>query len=304
MSTQESGPVAGRDGIVFDMPSDEYHGSELEISCTGMKDLAQSPFHFYSRHRDPRRPPSGEKSGQLEGTLAHCAALEPDAFLQRYVVISPDAPRKPTTAQWNAKNPSPDSVAAMRWWSDFSQQNQGKTIIEAAQYETAMRQAENVRRLPEFRELAINARTEVSAFWTDPETGVRCRCRPDLAHPAGSGGVILADLKTFADASPDAFRFQVERKLYDLQDAFYSKVYAGASGCEVLAFVFFAVEDSWPFAASCHMLDDQSRERGAQAVRVHLARYAECMRTGEWPSYPAGVNLLSVRTRALKNQPR
>lgn len=290
-----------RDGIVIGLPNEKYHGDPREISCSGLKDMARSPFHFYSLHRDPNRPERPEKPGQLHGTLAHAAILEPDAFGQRYVTLPPGAPRRPTSAQWKAKNPSPDSVFAMRWWVDWNERTRGKQSIETDEYETAQRQAESVWKLPEARELLAQCRTEVSAFATDPETGMRVRCRPDLVHPCGAAQVILGDVKTYGDASAWGFKLQVEKMGYDVQDQAYSQWYELAAAVEVLAFVFIAVEDSFPFAAACHMLDDESRNKAATAVRHHLDRYAECMRSGVWPSYPAGVNLLSVRSRALRN---
>lgn len=294
--TIESAP--GRTGLVYNLPNDQYHGNTEEISCSGLKDMARSPFHFYSLHRDPSRPPKDETDGQLHGTLAHCAILEPDQFPVRYVWTPGNAPRRPTDAQWRAKNPSPDSVSAMIWWGEFAEKNQGKQIILAKEYDTAMRQGDSVRKNPEAREILTGAKTEVSAFWNDPDTGVRCRCRPD-AVKVFDEGVILGDVKTYSDASAYGFKLQVERMQYDMQDAFYSMGFELAAGVPVLGFVFIAVEVAWPHACAVHMLDDDSRKKATEAVRIHLDRYAECMRTGVWPSYPTGVNLLSVRSRTL-----
>jgi hypothetical protein len=241
----------------------------------------------------PRRPPQTEKSGQLEGTLAHCAILEPDEFSKRYVAVPKDAPRRPTESQWNAKKPSLESVQAMDWWREFGDRTGGATVIGRDQYEVAMRQAESVRKLPEVAELLADCATEVSAFWTDGETGAHCRCRPDLVHPAGSG-VILADVKTYSDASPGEFRRQIARKLYHLQDAFYSDGFEAATGKTVHAFIFIAVETVWPFAACALMLDDSSRQKGREIARAQINRYAECDRTGIWPGYSDRIELVTL----------
>jgi hypothetical protein len=284
-------------GIFFDMPNEAYHASP-GISCTGLKAIARSPLHYYSLHRDPKRPARESTPAQLVGTLAHCAILEPQAFEKRYVTVPKDAPRKPTEAQWNAKDPSASSMRAMDWWEDFRQRTAGKTLIASDQYDVAQRQAESVRRLPEVRELLDNCKTEVSAFWIDAETGAQCRCRPDLVHPAGAG-VILGDVKTYSNASPHEFRRQIASMLYHLQDALYTEGYAAAAALEVLGFVFIAVETEWPYAACSFMLDDQAREKGRALARTLLSKYAECERTGVWPGYADGIELVSLPRWAM-----
>jgi hypothetical protein len=287
-------------GLVYGLPIEKYH-SMPGISSTGLKTLARSPEHFYARHRDPKRPPAADKGGHLEGQLAHCAILEPSEFAKRYVTLPAGAPARPTKAQWNAKDPSASSIKAMDWWLDFNERTKGATPITGDQYDAAMRQAESVRRLTPVRELLDNCSTEVSEFWIDPDTGVQCRCRPDLIHAPGDGAV-LADVKTYADASPGGFAREVAKKLYHLQDAYYSEGHQRATGQTVHGFVFIAVEDEWPFAACAHMLDDDSREIARALMRQLLDTYAECTRTGVWPGYSDAIELISLpRWRRLSS---
>lgn len=279
-------------GIVTDLDINVYHAS-AGISKTGLDTISKSPWLYYSRHLNPDRPPSPLKAGQLEGSLAHCAVLEPDQFSLRYSVPPKDAPRRPTEAQWNAKKPSEESIAAMDWWREFNALNEGKLPISADQYETAMRQAESVRRLPEVAEALLRGQAEVSAFWIDPETGAECRCRPDWVHHVNSGNILL-DLKTYSDASGNEFRRQAARKRYHVQDAFYTDGFAAASSAPVLGFVFVAVETEWPYAANAVMLDDASKEVGRRAYQRSLAVYAECHRNGVWPGYGNAIELISL----------
>ncbi|MFY3535548.1 PD-(D/E)XK nuclease-like domain-containing protein [Achromobacter denitrificans] len=275
-----------------------YHGG-AGISKTGLDHVARSPATFYALHLDPARPPEKERAGQLEGQLAHCAILEPAEFDKRYAVLPADAPRRPTEAQWNAKKPSPESVEAMEWWRAWSESSAGRTIITHAQRETALRQAESVRRLPDVAEALDAGRPEVSAYWIDPDTGVLCRCRPDWVHPAGDNGVILLDVKTYSDASPAEFARQIARKRYHVQDAFYSDGFARASGLEVLAFVFVAVETEWPYAASAVMLDDQGLDAGRALYRQDLETYARCLAANDWPGYSTAIETVSLPAWAL-----
>lgn len=262
---------------------DEYHAHSA-VSKSQLDSINMSPAHFYALHRDPKRPAPRERAGQLEGNLAHCAILEPDEFDRRYLV-------------------GPDVSRATKAWKEFAESvAPGLTVIKPDQYDTAMRQAESVRALPEIREALARGRAEVSAFWTDPMTGVACRCRPDWVHEATDSGVILVDVKTYSNASADEFRRQAARKRYHVQDAFYTDGFAAASGKDVLAFLFVAVETEWPFAAHAMMLDGMSREQGRADYARNLATYARCEAAGEWPGYSKEITLITLPQWAFNTE--
>ncbi len=286
-------------GLHMDLDIDAYHGGP-GISKTGLDSIDANPAIYYARHLDPQRPPPKDRSGQLEGSLAHCAVLEPDQFGVRYRMLPKDAPRRPTEAQWNAKKPSEDSIAAMAWWTEWNATTGNATIITADQYDTAWRQAESIRKLPEVAEALMRGRAEVSAYWTDAITGELCRCRPDWVHDVNATGVVLCDVKTCSDASPGEFRRQIARKRYHVQDGFYSDGYAAASGKEVLAFVFVAVETEWPYAACALMLDDAGKDQGRRDYRRNLNTYAECRKSGIWPGYSSQIEIVNLPAWAME----
>lgn len=268
-------------GLYHDIDIDAYHGGP-GISKSGLDSIAANPAIFYGRHIDPARPAPKERGGQLEGSLTHCAVLEPDEFGKRYIV-GPDV-----------------STRAVKAWKDFEAANPGKVCIKPGEYDTAMRQADGVRRLPEVAEALQRGRAEVSAYWTDALTGELCRCRPDWAHDCGVGQTILLDVKTCSDASPAEFRRQIARKRYHVQDAFYTDGYAAASGREVLAFVFVAVESEWPFAACALMLDEPGKAQGRADYRRNLNTYAECRASGVWPGYSSQIEIVNLPAWATK----
>lgn len=287
--------------IRTDLTIEQYHALP-SISKSQLDDLNVSPLHYYAWHRDPNRPPRAEKAGQLEGNLAHCAVLEPVEFSNRYVTTPSDAPRRPTQAQWNAKNPSQDSVAAMEWWSEFNTENAHKRVIDAGQYEVAMRQADAIRALPEIQDFLMKGKAEVSAFWTDPITGVECRCRPDFVHPLSKSSVVLLDVKTFSSAARDEFRRQAARKRYHVQDTFYSAGFSAAARVNVEKFIFVVVESEWPYAAASYTLDTASREEGFLEWRRLLDVYEECLRTKKWPGYADKTTQIGLPPYAFTSQ--
>ena len=122
-------------GLYEGMSNEEYHAA-LGLSNTGLTELARSPWHYYSRFLDPSRPEPERKAGQLEGSLAHCAILEPDQIDLRYRV-GPNVSR--ATKEWKAL----DEIAAA----------EGLELVKLEDYGRAMKQAESVRRIREVREL-------------------------------------------------------------------------------------------------------------------------------------------------------
>jgi hypothetical protein len=277
-------------GIKHGLSIEEYHALP-GISKTGLDVVNRSPAHYYALHLDPLRPPATTRAGQLEGQLAHCAVLEPGEFAKRYTMTPPDAPRRPTEAQWNAKNSNHDSEVAKAWWREFKANNVGKTEITAAQYETAMRQAQSIRKLPQVAEALERGKPEVSAMWIDALTGEPCRCRPDWVADYSARRVVLLDVKTCGIASADEFARQVARKRYHVQDAYYSDGYAAATGDDVMAFLFVAVESQWPYLANVIQLTENSREQGRRDYRRNLQMYSASRRCGHWPGYIEGNNL-------------
>lgn len=260
--------------IIHDLANEAYH-SGPGISNSGLTDLARSPAHYYALHLDPARPPREAKAGQLEGTLAHCAILEPGEFARRYVV-------------------GPNARRGTKVWDEFEAANPGKVAIKQEQFDAAHAQAASVRALPDVAELLSIGRSEVSAYWLDEVTDRLCRCRPDWVHPVNDDSVILLDVKTYSDASPAEFARQVARKRYHVQDAFYSDGYERASQKRVVGFVFVAVEDKWPFAACACMLDDDGREKGRVEYRRLLDVYARCCASDQWPGYSDTVEVISL----------
>jgi exodeoxyribonuclease VIII len=287
-------------GLYRGLSNEDYHAGP-GVSKSGLDCIHRSPFHFYKLNLDPNRPPRRARAGQFEGTLAHCASLEPGEFSRRYVVVPDDAPARPTARQREAKKPSAETTAAIEWWAQFEAENAGKEVVTQQQREVALRQAESIRALPELVDVWDRGEPEVSAYWIDKQTGVLCRCRPDYKVPYPKG-VVLLDVKTYSDASPLEFARQVARKRYHCQAAFYSDGYAIASGEPVLAFLFIAVETEWPYAASVVMLDEDALAQGRREYRRDLDVYAHCLNTNTWPGFGSALQVVSIPKWAIDRE--
>jgi hypothetical protein len=280
-------------GLIKDMPAERYHAIQA-MSAGGLKRMRQSPAHFYGMQLDPNMPPPGDPTpAQKNGKLVHCAIFEPDAVATRYSVLPDNAPPRPTARQRDAKKPSDETIAAVAWWRDYEAQHRGAETVGADQMTAALAQAAALRRLPEIAALLSEGYGESSTFWIDEAIGELCKCRPDWTHPTGDG-VVLLDGKTCQDASPDGFGRAIWNYDYWLQAAWSSDGFEAATGQRVHGFVFAAVESSWPHAAAAYMLGDDVLDKARRENRRLLNLYAECKRTGIWPGYASGINLINL----------
>ncbi|WP_236693691.1 PD-(D/E)XK nuclease-like domain-containing protein [Robbsia andropogonis] len=264
------------------MSIEDYHSRTTEVSKSGLDLIAQSAAKFYAWTFDPARLPRATKAGQLEGSLAHAAILEPHEFDKRYVV-----------------GPKVTTRATKEWKAFEETLSPGQIGIKPEQHATAMHQAESVRRISDVRDVLDSGRPEVSAFWKDADTAALCRCRPDWVHPYSESAVLL-DVKTYSDASPAEFKRQIARKRYHVQAAFYSDGYEAAAQTEVRGFLFLAVETEWPYAASVVMLDEASIAAGRDLYKRDLSTYQRCIETGVWPGYGDGISIETLPAWAFK----
>lgn len=272
-------------GLVYGMPLADYLAVEA-LSATGLKLLARSPWHFANRAEADPTP------AMLRGVLAHCAILEPAAMAQRYVVVPEGSPNRPSRRQWEAKKPSPDSLAAMQWWTQFEAENAGREVVSHAAYALCQAQLEAVKREPELAALLRAGHGEVSLFWIDGATGLYCKARPDWLPPADGNRITPLDLKTCMDESPSGFGRAAARLRYDLQAAHYTAGIELATGAKVAAFVFGAVTSKPPVLAVPYVLTDEIRDQARDERRELMDRLAWCQRENQWPAYGAGLQLL------------
>lgn len=265
-------------GVWYGVAADAYH-AHPGLSHSEAKRLRRAtPYHLAMDRAlgAPRREPS---PAMVNGTLVHCALLEPDAFPKRYAA-------------------GPDVDKRTKEWREFAAgcAREGLTPITEEQRNAAMAQAQALHQLPDVCALLAAGQAEVSAWWTDKETGLLCKCRPDWVHsiaPPGSG-VLLLDVKTASDASPRGFGKAAAEFGYATQAAWYCEGYAAASGVEVHGMVFAAVESSYPYAAAAYMFTDADSDRARAMNRDARALYARCKASGEWPGYPAGINTINL----------
>jgi hypothetical protein len=263
-------------GIQHGLSSEAYHHGP-GLSHSELKRLRRTPFHYHAL-LDPSAPAKEPTPAMFNGTLVHCALLEPEHFELRYVI-------------------APDVHKSSNVYKEFAQRciSGGLAPITQQQRDAAFAQAKALRTLPDVAALLANGFPEVSAYWRDPSTNVLCKCRPDWVGPVGYGkGAVLLDVKTASDASPEGFAKSVANFGYHTQADWYCTGYELATGVSVHGMVFAVVESEFPHACAAYMLDDEALRRAREDNRAALNKYAQCSEADHWPGYPREIQVITL----------
>lgn len=272
--------------IIENMPESEYRAHHA-IANSDLTAFRRSAAHFVAR----RTLGSKDTAAKLDGRALHCAILEPDTFLQRYCVLPGDAPRDLRHLR-GAKAPSASTVEAINWWDAWDANNAGRITLDADDYALKMETARRIRQHPALRGYFDAAgQFELSVFATDPETGVKVKCRVDRLVSIDQYRVAL-DPKSTDDARPEAFQMSAYKYGYFQQNAFYTDVCAWA-GIPLDLFLFIAFEKEEPFGLKVYEMSEDDIEYGRRLYRPALNGYAECLKTGEFPSYDDSIEVLT-----------
>jgi exodeoxyribonuclease VIII len=307
-------------GIYSNLSNAAYHGGagvSNSMLCTILK---QSPAHLKAaRDNHAEREPT---PAMKIGTAFHMLVLEPELFDNSYVLeyqlpadalVTADdlkAALKEAGEKVSGTKPElierlkavrPDVKIADELKQQYAVQNAGRTILSTDERNQLFAMRDAVMAHTAARSLLTGEKyvTEHSAYAADPETGELRRCRPDLWRMDG----IVGDLKTTEDASPEGFARSIAKFGYDVQAPYYLDTLSLAlnqadktdsnTPDSAKAFVFIAVEKSYPHAVGVYVLDEESIAVGRAKYRKALDTYATCQDQGEWPAY--GTNVRTIR---------
>lgn len=198
------------------------------------------------------------------GTLAHLALLEPGKFSDEFM-LAPDVDRR-----------TKEGKAA---WAEFNDKLAGRVGVSKDDWATVNRMAKSLLDYPACKRL-LSGVHESSVFWTDPDTGEKCKIRADAITAIGGTDVIV-DYKTTTDASYDAFARKAIQMGYDFQAGMYCTGYEQVFGVKP-RFVFIVQEKDEPFAVNVLEADEGFIQRGKDTFRELISIYHECKATGNW----------------------
>ena len=215
-------------------------------------------------------------TAMVEGSMIHCAVLEPSEFDSRYIVAPVINKR---------------TNAGKAEWAEFQEANADKTVITPDQHSMSMKVQKAVYGHPMASELLSGGKAEQSFFWKDKKTGEDMKCKADYVSD------VVIDLKTCISASPGAFSKACADYKYGLQAVHYLR------GTGAKEFIFIAVEKKFPFVVEVYKLDSDSMEYSERKLDEALQSYIFCRDFDIWPGYNdrQSVTSLSLPAWSMKD---
>ncbi len=264
MSTQ---PLIKQDNIapgVYDISNDVYHQG-AGISRSALMEFRKSPYHYWYKYLNPYYVPDAETPAQLFGKALHEFILDPKEFEKHYFMLPKFDKR---------------TKAGSERWSLIQTEHANKTFLTESQYQEIQQMAESLQKNDVALKLIANAQIEQSIYWNDPDTGILCKCRPDILH-----NCLVADLKTAQDGSAWAFSKAIYDYGYHIQAAMIREALQAIKEIDIQSFWFIVIEKSPPYVVSTYKLDTAALEKGRENFKTLLDRYQSCLKTNHWPAY-------------------
>lgn len=247
-----------------DISIEEYH-RHTALGCSMLKAYADHPKLFDCRHVTRDGAPFKSTPSTEFGTRVDAWLLE----RERCLTIPADVLGKGSTKTTKAWRAWKDENAAFVHFTE-------KDLAICERIEANVREHKDAATL-----LFTDHDTQYSIFWTDEETGLECKCRPDIV-PA----VILCDLKTAKSTTARDFAKQCESLKYHWQDSHYSAGWRMLTD-ETRPFVFLVIRNNEPYDIATFTLSEDWRLRAASEIRETLRDIADRKESGIWlpPGY-------------------
>jgi hypothetical protein len=278
---------------IYDISNDEYHNS-AGVSRSCISEFKRTPAHYYYKYKNPDYMPKKQTPDMIFGSAFHCYILEPEKFDDLYAIKPEKEAKMPEKLKLKdvgkeAYKLSKDlydaeSKRRKEKLMSFNIFSQGKTLIDFddSLVMTDMRDA--LMRDKEAKELIKGAHYEQSIYWIDEDTGILCKCRPDILHNS-----FVVDLKTTKDASYREFQRAFYSENYYLQMAMIHLGIKAVTGQSIMNFIDLAIEKEAPYCHAIYIIDEPAIQQGIDEFKHYLFRIKECMDSNYWPSYPTAT---------------
>ncbi len=265
--------------IDYDCPAETYHSDKTALSSTGLSRVIVSPRHFLANWMCLESGPDDEEPDHYRfGRALHLMILEPAKFQQLYVVepvfegLTKDGKM---STQSKAAREKRDA-----WWASQSKEAIAITIDEQEKLNFMY---ESIMDHDVARNMFVNGKPEVSCWWKDPETGIRCKARADYIFFDPDGGYSIIDLKSTRHEEVGGFAKDIHNKRYYLRLCHYAMGFTEALGRAPNELIFVSSSKKHPFTTRTHFMVDRDIEIGHSHRRYAMALLRKSLELQQWP---------------------
>lgn len=235
--------------------------------------MSKSPMHFkYNlEHEAPTTP------ALLFGSAQHKIVLEPAEFYKEYAVMPSGIDRR--------------TKAGKEEYEHFLEEAGDREIITQDQYTQILEMLDALRQNRTAWEL-LQGEHEQSFFWTDPETGIPCKIRPDVITNY-DGKPYLVDYKTTDSCADGHFEASCRRFGYKFQAGMYTEGMF-QNMFQEYGFAFVAQEKTPPYASRVYICDEDFINEGHDQFRTFIGMLKYCQDSDDWYGYEGPEHEVSV----------
>lgn len=242
-----------------DWPIHQYHADREYLSHSAEEIFIRSPKLYKMWHDGLWERP--ETKATEMGAATHVGVLEPGKW--------PKDRMRPTEVEV-----CPAGTRSAALYKKAVSEHGGIVILQNEEH-AVRSMISAVQNHEQAKKILDGAETETS--WTFEYGGFPCRCRLDILR---RNIRLIADIKTAADPSEDAFTKQAANLGYHRQEAWYRAAFGG----EIDTFLWIVVGSSEPFDCFVYVMDAESIEIGEQQNQRYLAELRTCWDSGDWGS--------------------
>lgn len=254
-------------GIFGDIDGDQYHRELPGVSKTDIEYASWSLANMMAR----KNREEFDNDALLIGKLLHSRIefrLNLDEYKKLFAV-------KPKFTGTGAR------VAGEEW----ELAHKGATILTESQAEDIESMYAGLMANPQSRSIVeSNGLYEETVFWTDPDSGVLCKCRPDKRMTEYLGQPTVIDWKTIGQFSKRHIQDAITDHHYYVSAAFTIDGLKSV-GIEPGPYVFVFIEKSQPNRILCVPANEIDIEIGRRKYKRLLKQIAEAQKTGIWPGF-------------------
>lgn len=257
---------------IVGLSNEDYHDPKNGASTSTLKNFIIEPAQVIWSQEAPQ---DTDKMPAIDfGTDFHAYFLEPEVFKEQYKVLPPCNRR--------VKAEKEAELELIKKW-----EKAGITAVTDEDMAKLEHMRQSAMAHPTVKALmGMNGIAEASFFWTDPDTGLELKCRPDWFIPEAenafpwmphSAKSIVVDIKTIAQV--DKIQSQIENLKYFVQDAFYNRGVKHLTGKDT-CFLFVFVSTSLSigrYPVHPVMLTESARYDGELEVDKALSGYAQML---------------------------
>jgi hypothetical protein len=273
-----------QNGIHDNITIEDYHANTTHLSSTQIK-IAKRSLKELDWHRSGKIVKPGGSHFDF-GNAFELALTDMNEFARKVAIMK--------DGEWCkdilAKRPEISKVRSTTEYKELSEKfttaNTGKYFINDTgeeSYETIESMLESCYKDKVIQGLIKNTEYQLSLFWTDEQTGLGLKTRPDICKRKKN---VLVNLKTTKDGSPKAFSKDLANLDYPLQAAME------ITGCiesglmpSVDNYFWLVVEKVPPFNATVYEFSKQDIEASKDELRYLLDKISRAGKENLYPGY-------------------